>query len=163
MLRMVIFLGLTNFININNYCIITGGVFIATLFGLALAMLTLLAEVIYYKKRKPLNKVMEIKPNVGAKPESPKRKRFWFLRKRNKNTPEEADRFNVKKDEFMKEMDGKKEKEVTIGSTFQPVLGTRLKPASDAFVKGKNFMTVYSRPPIHQDDNEWQWERNYLY
>lgn len=107
---------------------------------------------------------MEIKPSMDGKLETPKRKRFWFLRKRNKKTSEEeVDRFHVKKDAFMKELEGKREKEITIGSTFQPVLPSRLKPASDAFVKGNNFLTVYSRPPIHQDTPEWQWEKNYLY
>lgn len=38
-----------------------GGVFIATLFGLALAMLTLAAEVLYYKRK--LNKKKDRQPN----------------------------------------------------------------------------------------------------
>lgn len=43
------------------YVLFQGGVFIATLFGLALAMITLIGEVIYYK-RKGTNKVKEIQP-----------------------------------------------------------------------------------------------------
>ena len=39
-----------------------GGVFIATLFGLALAMLTLIGEVIYYRRKEHRNNVVMITP-----------------------------------------------------------------------------------------------------
>lgn len=49
--------------NIENQ-FISGGVFIATLFGLALAMITLAGEVIYYKRKGQANK-NEKKPPLG--------------------------------------------------------------------------------------------------
>lgn len=45
-----------------------GGVFIATLFGLALAMVTLVGEVIYYRRkdRRQTDVVMMVKPNENS-------------------------------------------------------------------------------------------------
>lgn len=139
-------------------------------------MLTLLVEVIYYKKKKPTNKITDVKPPVTKKQDDSPKKRSWFLRRRSKKDDDEdadkyMDKFNPQKNTYMKDAappyikneEGKKE--VTIGSTFQPVLmGKPLKPASEAFAKG-NYFTVYSRPPIHQDNDndEWNWQRNYLY
>lgn len=46
------------------YYIILGGVFIATLFGLALAMVTLAGEVLYYRrKRNTMNKTTVVPSN----------------------------------------------------------------------------------------------------
>nr|XP_022904235.1 ionotropic receptor 25a [Onthophagus taurus] len=44
-----------------------GGVFIATLFGLALAMLTLIGEVIYYRRKRKNRKVTDISKKKGIK------------------------------------------------------------------------------------------------
>lgn len=47
--------------NYNDYLL--GGVFIATIFGLVLAMITLAGE-IFYHKRKKRNNVQQVKPAV---------------------------------------------------------------------------------------------------
>ncbi|XP_072943228.1 uncharacterized protein Ir8a [Epargyreus clarus] len=77
-----------------------GGVFIATLFGLGLAMITLAWEVFYYK-RKEKNKVKAFDATLESKPKLPRKMvdRLKKLRKRK----------------------GKVIKSVTIGDTFKPV------------------------------------------
>ncbi|GLV32024.1 Ionotropic receptor 8a [Carabus blaptoides fortunei] len=127
-----------------------GGVFIATLFGLALAMLTLFGEVIYYKRKKRGNKITDVKPITEdtIKPMTPKKKKWSIEKKTQKNNKQDQSTKTAIKD-------------VTIGSTFQPVLGNRSKPASDSFNK-ENYLTVYSGSPFHPDKN-WYWDRNFLY
>lgn len=114
-------------------------------------MLTLFGEVIYYKRKKLQNKVTDVKPMTDdtTKPTTPKKKKWGFEKKKQKN--------ENKQDESIKSQN----KEVTIGSTFQPVLGNRNKAASDSFNR-ENYFTVYSRPPIHPD-KDWYWDRNFLY
>lgn len=43
-----------------------GGVFIATLFGLAFAMITLLIEVIYYRRRRAIDNIIQVAPASGS-------------------------------------------------------------------------------------------------
>lgn len=42
-----------------------GGVFIATLFGLAFAMITLLIEVIYYRRRRAIESIIQVAPAIA--------------------------------------------------------------------------------------------------
>ncbi|XP_059056602.1 ionotropic receptor 25a [Achroia grisella] len=97
-----------------------GGVFIATLFGLGLAMITLAWEVFYYK-RKERNKVQILEANM-EKPES-------------KNVLEKkVDNFTkVRKREKSGKLN-KSGKNVTIGDSFKPVAE-----------KGVSFISVYPK------------------
>lgn len=47
-----------------------GGVFIATLFGLALAMITLVGEVLYYRRKSKIQNSDSKKPKTGSHPEN---------------------------------------------------------------------------------------------
>jgi ionotropic glutamate receptor len=47
-----------------------GGVFIATLFGLALAMVTLVGEVLYYRRKRKVQSSEKKKPKVVSVPET---------------------------------------------------------------------------------------------
>ncbi|KAF7269745.1 hypothetical protein GWI33_017263 [Rhynchophorus ferrugineus] len=76
-----------------------GGVFIATLFGLALAMITLAGEVIYYKRKGRTNK-NEKKPPLDPLKQSLKPPKY--------DDHPVLDKFNVAKT-------------ITIGTTFKPV------------------------------------------
>ncbi|XP_030750371.1 ionotropic receptor 25a [Sitophilus oryzae] len=80
-----------------------GGVFIATLFGLALAMITLAGEVIYYKRK-------------GKKEKEASQTEFT------KNFPSKIQPFKFPKGDYPPELDKFNiSKTITIGTTFKPV------------------------------------------
>lgn len=108
-----------------------GGVFIATLFGLALAMITLVVEIVYYRQRdirdEATKKVTMIMPSDGT----------------NKSPPPSYDanmagriRFRSKTDPIRRHND-----EVTLGEKFVP--------ASETNQQRLSFNTVYPRRPVH--------------
>ena len=92
-----------------------GGVFIATLFGLGLAMITLALEVLYYKKKLKKIKldasgITQVKPLTTTE----KPAEIWHLAKENKNlTPPPS--FEAATFRGRKIPDG-----VTLGSAFKP-------------------------------------------
>lgn len=98
-----------------------GGVFIATLFGLGLAMITLALEVFYYKRKLlkanvASNRITQVKPLVA----SGKPVEVWNLAKENKNlTPPPS--FEAATFRGRKIPDG-----ITLGSGFKPIRGGML-------------------------------------
>lgn len=94
-----------------------GGVFIATLFGLALAMVTLAIEVFYYRHRdKGTNIVTEVQPN----------------RPSNKTPPPSYDSNDVKSFRFR-------------GKTEQVTLGDKFVPASQTTQSRLSYISMYPK------------------
>ncbi|XP_055586365.1 uncharacterized protein LOC129739019 [Uranotaenia lowii] len=89
-----------------------GGVFIATLVGLALAMITLAGEVIYYKRKDRMSKVVSVEPAKDDKEKFPEKYPSLSIKNILKFDP---------KNNLTKDMDTKvPKKEVTIGNKFVP-------------------------------------------
>lgn len=111
-----------------------GGVFIATLFGLALAMITLVVEIIYYRQRDIRgNVVQEVIPNEGQTTPPPSYEQNETHARRMKSRMA-----------FFRNMVGDKNtKEVTMGSEFVPASMTNPKRIS--------YVSVYPRKSIHSD------------
>ncbi|XP_034837962.1 glutamate receptor ionotropic, kainate 2 [Maniola hyperantus] len=100
-----------------------GGVFIATLFGLGLAMITLAWEVFYYK-RKEKNKVQALDATIE--------KTEAFVEKKKENLPSK-DAEGVAKVRKRKKASGNIVKTVTIGDQFKPA------------DKGISYISVYPK------------------
>ncbi|XP_055617080.1 glutamate [NMDA] receptor subunit 1 [Toxorhynchites rutilus septentrionalis] len=108
-----------------------GGVFIATLVGLALAMITLAGEVLYYRRRDRLGKLIKVGP-VDNQLESKSKKKHLLtvsgiLETNSKNN-------------LNKFLDKKLSQNVTIGSKFVPASEKQRKI---------NYISVFPRKPIH--------------
>lgn len=108
-----------------------GGVFIATLVGLALAMITLAGEVLYYKRRDRLNKMIKVGPVDSQMIGKSKDKHLLTVKNLLKTDS---------KNNLNKFFDKKVSQSVTIGSKFVP-----------ASEKQQNisYISVLPRKPIH--------------
>lgn len=98
-----------------------GGVFIATLFGLALAMVTLIAEIAYYRRKNAKENWMKVKPLVGK--------------------TKKDDDMTIKQIEYSPSDEKKFPKQVTIGTNFVPVSESRPRVS---------YISVFPRNPIHE-------------
>ncbi|XP_058818724.1 uncharacterized protein LOC131681746 [Topomyia yanbarensis] len=106
-----------------------GGVFIATLVGLALAMITLAGEVLYYRRKQKLGKIIRVEPTGKQTGAIMDKKSLTF-----KNLLDTDLKNNLnKKDKTMS-------KEITIGSKFVPASEKQQKIS---------YINVFPRNPIH--------------
>lgn len=111
-----------------------GGVFIATLVGLALAMVTLAGEVLYYRRKDRQTKLVQVEPAAAETPnnKSKKEKQQSLIFKNMLNLDP--------KNNLNKVADKKIPKEITIGSKFVPASEKQQKIS---------YISVFPRNPIH--------------
>ncbi|KNC31398.1 hypothetical protein FF38_07217 [Lucilia cuprina] len=115
-----------------------GGVFIATLFGLGLAMVTLALEVFYYKKKLPKTSVKGSVTQVKPLDTSLKGSEIWHTEKKNPTPPPS---FETATFRGRKIPDG-----ITMGSEFKPKrlgLSTRRRLDSTDTLKDSSELPAY--------------------
>ncbi|KAL1397383.1 hypothetical protein pipiens_009802 [Culex pipiens pipiens] len=110
-----------------------GGVFIATLVGLALAMVTLAGEVLYYRRKDRQTKLVQVEPAAETPNNKSKKEKQQSLNFKNMLNLDPKNNLN-------KVADKKIPKEITIGSKFVPASEKQQKIS---------YISVFPRNPIH--------------